>query len=143
MSYLRVLIIGLISYLGVTNYLLRSKVNSLDNDLSKAKNNIEAYQSMLNNQYEANRVLQLDISDFKHSNDSLIQELSKVQDQLKIKDKKLKEVMSMSTVLTDTIVNTIPVDRNFYVELQSNPLTTIKINRMDSVITCILPQQKL
>ena len=49
MSYLRVLIIGLISYLGVTNYLLRSKVNSLDNDLSKAKNNIEAYQSMLNN----------------------------------------------------------------------------------------------
>ena len=137
MSYLRVLIIGLISYLGVTNYLLRSKVNSLDNDLSKAKNNIEAYQSMLNNQYEANRVLQLDISDFKHSNDSLIQELSKVQDQLKIKDKKLKEVMSMSTVLTDTIVNTIPVDRNFYVELQSNPLTTIKINRMDSVITCI------
>nr|DAL12657.1 MAG TPA_asm: hypothetical protein [Caudoviricetes sp.] len=137
MSYLRVLIIGLISYLGVTNYVLRSKVNSLDNDLSKAKNNIEAYQSMLNNQYEANRVLQLDISDFKHSNDSLIQELSKVQDQLKIKDKKLKEVMSMSTVLTDTIVNTIPVDRNFYVELQSNPLTTIKINRMDSVITCI------
>lgn len=137
MSYLRVLIIGFISYLGVTNYLLRSKVNSLDNDLSKAKNNIEAYQSMLNNQYEANRVLQLDISDFKHSNDSLIQELSKVQDQLKIKDKKLKEVMSMSTVLTDTIVNTIPVDRNFYVELQSNPLTTIKINRMDSVITCI------
>jgi hypothetical protein len=137
MSYLRVLIIGLISYLGVTNYVLRSKVNSLDNDLSKAKNNIEAYQSMLNNQYEANRVLQLDISDFKHSNDSLIQELSKVQDQLKIKDKKLKEAMRVSTVLTDTIVKKIPVDRDFYAELQSNQLTTIKISRKDSILTCI------
>ena len=137
MSYLRVLIIGLITYLGVSNHILKSKVNRLDDDLSKARNNIEAYQSMLNNQYEANRVLQLDISDFKHSNDSLIQELSKVQDQLKIKDKKLKEAMRVSTVLTDTIVKKIPVDRDFYTELQSNQLTTIKISRKDSILTCI------
>jgi len=137
MNYLRVLIVAIISYLGISNYVLRNKVNKLDEELGDARNNIESYQSILSNKQNENRVLKLSIEDFKHSKDSLIQELSKTQDQLKIKNKKLKEVMSMSTVLTDTIVKTIPVDRNFNVELQSNPLTTIKINRMDSVITCI------
>lgn len=137
MNYLRVLIVAIMTYLGISNHVLRNKVNELDEELGDARNNIESYQSILSNKQNENRVLKLSIEDFKHSKDSLIQELSKTQDQLKIKNKKLKEVMSMSTVLTDTIVKTIPVDRNFYVELQSNPLTTIKINRMDSVITCI------
>lgn len=137
MNSLRVLFITIITYFGISNYILRSKINQLDKDLNNARNNVEAYQSILSKEKDENRVLKLNIEDFKHCNDSIINELSKVQDQLKIKDKKLKEVMSISTVLTDTIVKTIPVDRNFYVELQSNPLTTIKINRMDSVITCI------
>lgn len=137
MNSLRVLFIAIITYFGISNYILRSKINQLDKDLNNARNNVEAYQSILSKEKDENRVLKLNIEDFKHCNDSIINELSKVQDQLKIKDKKLKEVMSISTVLTDTIVKTIPVDRNFYVELQSNPLTTIKINRMDSVITCI------
>ena len=137
MNYLRVLIVAIMTYLGISNHVLRNKVNELDEELGDARNNIESYQSILSNKQNENRVLKLSIEDFKQSKDSLIQELSKTQDQLKIKNKKLKEVMSMSTVLTDTIVKTIPVDRNFYVELQSNPLTTIKINRMDSVITCI------
>lgn len=137
MNSLRVLFIAIITYFGISNYILRSKINQLDKDLNNARNNVEAYQSILSKEKDENRVLKLNIEDFKHCNDSIINELSKLQDQLKIKDKKLKEVMSISTVLTDTIVKTIPVDRNFYVELQSNPLTTIKINRMDSVITCI------
>lgn len=137
MSYLRVLIIAVITYFGLSNCVLRSKVNRLDEELSNARNNVEAYQSILSKEQNENRILKLSIEDFKRSNDSALKELSKTQDQLKIKDKKLKEMLSVSTVLTDTLIKTIPVDRNFSVELQSNPLTTIKINRMDSVITCI------
>lgn len=137
MNYLRVLIVAVIAYLGLINVTLRSKVNKLDEELGNARNNIESYQSILRNKQDENRVLKLSIEDFKQSKDSLITELSKTKDQLKIKDKKLKEVISVSTVLTDTLVRTIPVDRNFSVELQSNPLTTIKINRVDSVLTCI------
>ena len=113
MNYLRVLIVAIMTYLGISNHVLRNKVNKLDEELGDARNNIESYQSILSNKQNENRVLKLSIEDFKQSKDSLIQELSKTQDQLKIKNKKLKEV------------------------LQSNPLTTIKINRMDSVITCI------
>ena len=92
MNYLRVLIITIITYLGISNYVLRNKVNKLDEELGDARNNIESYQSILSNKQNENRVLKLNIEDFKHSKDSLIQELSKTQDQLKIKNKKLKEV---------------------------------------------------
>lgn len=137
MNYLRVLIVAVITYLGLSNITLRSKVNKLDEELGDAKNNLEIYQGILQGEQDENRVLKLSIEDFKQSKDSLITELSKTKDQLKIKDKKLKEVIGMSTVLTDTLIKTIPVDRDFSVELQSNPLTTIKINRADTVLTCI------
>lgn len=125
------------AYLGFSNMWLRSKVNRLDEELSDARSNIEYYQQSLNGTQDQNRVLQLTINDFKHSKDSLITELSNVQDQLKIKDKKLKEAMKVSTVLRDTIVDIVPIERDFDVTLQSNPLTTIKISRVGEQITCI------
>lgn len=137
MNIIRVLIIAGITYLGLSNYVLRSKVSKLDKELGNARNNIEAYQSIVNGKQDENRVLKLTIEDFKQSKDSLLQELSKAKDQLKIKDNKLKEAYTVSTLLTDTLVQEIPVDRDFYVELKSNPLTTIKISRVNTKITCI------
>lgn len=131
------LIVLVFAYLGFSNMWLRSKVNRLDEELSDARSNIEYYQQSLNGTQDQNRVLQLTINDFKHSKDSLITELSNVQDQLKIKDKKLKEAMKVSTVLRDTIVDIVPIERDFDVTLQSNPLTTIKISRVGEQITCI------
>ena len=69
---------------------------------------------------------------------SKIQELRKQSKELKIKDKKLKEVASVETIISDTITQEIPVDRNFTVELKPNQLTTIKIARIDSMITHVL-----
>lgn len=137
MNTIRALITIVLIYFGISNYTLRSKVNKLDNELGISKSNIEYYQNTLTNSKEENRVLQLDINDFKSSNDSLINELNKTKDQLKIKDSELKSVSRISTILTDTITDTITVDRDFYVELKSNELTTIKINRKEGQITCI------
>lgn len=131
------LIVLVFAYLGFSNMWLRSKVNRLDEELSDARSNIEYYQQSLNGTQDQNRVLQLTIEDFKFSNDSLIKELSNTQDQLKIKDKKLKEAMKVSTVLTDTIIDVVPIDRDFNIELKSNQLTTIKISRVGEQITCI------
>ena len=137
MNTIRALITIVLIYFGISNYTLRSKVNKLDNELGINKSNIEYYQNALTNSKEENRALQLDINDFKSSNDSLINELNKTKDQLKIKDSELKSVSRISTILTDTITDTITVDRDFYVELKSNELTTIKINRKEGQITCI------
>lgn len=137
MNYIRALIIGLFVYLGLSNIWLRSKVNTLDEALGSAKNNVVAYQNMLSNRRDENRVLQLTIEDFKQSNDSLIMELSKTKDQLKIKDKKLKEALKVSTVLTDTLIQKVPIDRDFSTVIQPNALTTFKITRKDTSLTCI------
>ena len=137
MNTIRALITIVLIYFGISNYTLRNKLSKLDNELGISKSNIEYYQNALTNSKEENRVLQLDINDFKSSNDSLINELNKTKDQLKIKDSELKSVSRISTILTDTITDTITVDRDFYVELKSNELTTIKINRKEGQITCI------
>ena len=47
MNYLRVLIVAIISYLGISNFVLRNKVNKLDEELGDASNYIESYQSFL------------------------------------------------------------------------------------------------
>lgn len=49
MNYLRVLIVAIMTYLGISNYVLRNKVNKLDEELGDARNNIESYQSILSN----------------------------------------------------------------------------------------------
>lgn len=116
---------------------LFKKVNVLNKELDYAKNNIEQYQSLLNKSNSENRVLMMSIDDFKTTNDSLIAEVNKTKDSLKVKDKELRLAMTNTTLIRDTIVNTITRDRDFSVELKPNALTTIKIQRKDTTITCI------
>lgn len=139
MNYIRALVLSVVAYLGMSNYVLRNKVNRLDGELMDAKNNVTQYQSMLTQSKEDNRVLQLTIDDFKHSSDSLIKELSKKQKELKIKDKQLKSVISNEMQITDTVTTVIRSKdlRYFTEELVSNPFTKYKISRIDSVLTCV------
>lgn len=138
MNYLRAIILTIFVYLGLSNLYLSNKVNKLDKELGAARNNVEQYQALANKNLNENRVLQLSVNDFKQSNDSLVQELSKKADSLNIKTKQLERAITSKTLLTDTLVRIIPSkERDFTVELKSNPLTTIKISRVDSVLTCI------
>lgn len=129
------IIIGIIIF--CSNIHLRSKVSKLDNELADAKNNIEYYQNKLSYSNEDNRVLRLKLEDFRHSNDSVIETLNQVRDSLKIKEKQLKQIASAETVIRDTIVEKIPTERDFCVELKPNALTTIKVTRTDSILECI------
>ncbi len=136
--YIKLGAVLLIAVLGFDNYRLNKKVDNLDNALARASVNLHYYESALSGMDKQNKVLQLTVDDFKHSEDSLVQELRKQSKELKIKDKKLKEVASVETIISDTITQEIPVDRNFTVELKPNQLTTIKIERIDSMITHVL-----
>lgn len=138
MNTLRVVILLIFVCLGASNLYLSNKVQRLDNELGIAINNARQYESLANQRANDNRVLQLTVEDFRQSSDSLVQELAKKADSIKIKDKKLKQAIISNTLLTDTIVRVIPSkDKDFTVELKSNPLTTIKISRVDSILTCI------
>lgn len=121
----------------LNNVRLSNKVDKLDYQLGITKNNLEQYQSLISTTANENRVLKLTIEDFRHSNDSLIQELSNKAKENKIDSKDIEQAVSVNTVIRDTIVEKISVDKDFYTELKPNSLTTIKIERKDSVLTCI------
>lgn len=138
MKWLRSLILILLLYFGLSSLYYSSKVKRLDKELSIALNNSRQYESLLNQNKNDHRVLQLTINDFKNSNDSLINVIDNQRKKLSIKDKELEKAMSVKTVLRDTITQIIPVkEKNFLVELKPNQLTTIKIQRVDSMLTCI------
>ena len=134
---LKSILIGIIALLSIVSYNLYNKVNELDKQLSNALNNVQQYQSIVSEVQDENRVLQLTIDDFNLSKDSVLQELSITKDSLNIKNKELKQAISATTLITDTIIQQIPIETNFNVELKPNQLTTIKISRVDSTVTCI------
>lgn len=139
-GYIKIGFVALAIGLGLNNIRLSKKVDSLDNALARATNNLSYYEKALSKAEDNNRVLQLTVEDFKRSEDSLIIELKKQAKELKIKEKQLKTVASIETQISDTTVQELPKANNcdFCIELKPNQLTTVKVSRVDSILTHIL-----
>lgn len=139
LNYAKIGLVAITLFLGFNNYRLINKVDRLDNELSIEKSNLKQYESLIDGKNKDNRVLQLTIDDFKETKDSLVKTIIAQTKDLKIKDKQLKEIASVETIITDTSKVIIKTkDLNFTEELKPNQLTTIKVARVDSVLTCIL-----
>lgn len=129
-----IIIIGLTAFCFYQN----KRINVLDTELGQVTNNYEYYQSLTGKLKEQNRTLQLSIADLNNANDSLLQNALEVQKKLKIKDKNLQQIQVINTQMKDTVTQIITKDINFKEELKLNPLTTIIIERKDSILTAIL-----
>lgn len=129
-----IIIIGLTAFCFYQN----KRIKVLDTELGQATNNYEYYQSLTGKLKEQNRTLQLSIADLNNTNDSLLQNALEVQKELKIKDKNLQQIQVINTQMKDTVTQIITKDVNFKEELKLNPLTTIIIERKDSILTAIL-----
>lgn len=129
-----IIIIGLTAFCFYQN----KRIKVLDIELGQVTNNYEYYQSLTGKLKEQNRTLQLSIADLNNANDSLLQNALEVQKELKIKDKNLKQIQVTNTQMKDTVTQIITKDVNFKEELKLNPLTTIIIERKDSILTAIL-----
>lgn len=130
-----IIIIGLTAFCFYQN----KKIKVLDRDLGQVTNNYEYYQSLTGKLKDQNRTLQLSIADLNNTNDSLLQTAKEAQKELKIKDKNLQQVQVINTQMKDTATTQIITKEvNFKKELKLNPLTTITIERKDSILTAIL-----
>ena len=98
------------------------------------QSNYEFYMNKSSNIEEQNKVLQLTIDDYKETNDSLITEVKTTQKKLKIKEKELQQAQLQNQIIKyDTTV--IVKDNNFTMEIKPNPLTSIIINKQDSILS--------
>lgn len=135
-SKLKILSVIFVGLLLFNNFRLANKVNKLNEQVAISMNNAEAWEDIANKSVEKSRVLQLNIEEFKHSNDSLIKLANEQQKELKIKDKQLRQVSSVETAIRDTTVKIVPIEnKDFAIELKPNQLTTINVTRKDSVLT--------
>lgn len=74
-----------VAFLLCSSAILYTRNKKLSERLEQSYNNIEAYQELLNNSQQANRVLQLSIQDLQNSNDSLLQDIQKIAKENSIK----------------------------------------------------------
>ena len=115
-------------------FIEHNKLEYANKRLDMVQNNYEFYMNKSLNIEEQNRILQLNINDYKETNDSLINEIKTTQKKLKIKEKELQQVqLQKHEIKHDTTV--IVKDNNFTLEIKPNPLTSIIINKQDSLLT--------
>ena len=102
--------------------------------LDKTQSNYEYYMNKSSNVEQENRLLQLTIDDYKETKDSLINEIKTTQKKLKIKEKELKQTqIQKQEIKHDTTV--IVKSNDFELEIKPNSLTSITINKKDSILT--------
>ncbi|QOR56641.1 lysis regulatory protein-like protein [uncultured phage cr52_1] len=137
-SYLSKLAVIIIIGLTAFCFYLSKKILVLDERLGQVTNNYEYYQSLTSRLRDDNRTLQLKVVDLNNSNDSLLLTAKEVLKELKIKDKNLLLVQVINTEMKDTITKIITKEVDFKEDLKLNPLTTITVERKDSILTAIL-----
>lgn len=115
-------------------FIQANKVKILQDTLDKATSNYEYYLSRFNDGEQQNKILQLSIEEYKETQDSLIQQIKTTQKELKIKDKELKQTqLQKQEIKHDTTV--IVKSNDFKLEINPNSLTSIIINKHDSLLT--------
>lgn len=138
-KYYKWFIAGIFILLCSTIYILSNKISKNNREIERLQNNTLAYEQMISNTQEKNRVLQLTIDDLNTSKDSIIQQLKDTQSKLKIKDKDIKTITIVKTKVKDSTQVVIPDSLlNFRKELNLNKLTKVIVNRQDSILKVIL-----
>lgn len=125
------LLVGLLVVFSINIYKQNKR---LSKSLEMAQNNIEVYQGILNGSQQANNVLKLDMSQLRNINDSLIQKIDSVREQLKLKPKVIKTTATQTQTIYVTaskgvrgqdIIKTIQRDTVYKDTIQINPLTKV------------------
>ena len=133
----KVIAVIIISVLAAIIFLQKGTIERKDAEITRQANNIAYYQEQCSTEKQNNRILQLTIDELNYSKDSILQEINKVREELKIKDKSLKRALTVQTHITDTIRDTVTLACNFTKELKPNLQTTITVIREDSCLTVI------
>ena len=138
----KVVAVSFIMLLAAISFYMHNQLEYKDKQINALQNNIEFYQSISENEHNRNIVLQMTVDELNQSKDSLLQQITKIQKQLDIKNKNLISTNVINTQIKDSIKTIIkPIDRDFIKELNLNQLTTIIVSRIDSTLSVKLDLQ--
>ena len=128
-----VVLLCLTAYLYKQNNKLTTKVNN-------ANSNIVAYQGILSQRTDSNRVLKLAISDLSQQNDKLLQRYDSVRAAHKIDADNITTGSVQSTKIDTVFTNKVSVDTisgkcNFKQVITPNKLTSITVELINDSLT--------
>lgn len=105
-KYIKIVIATLIVSLSIGSYILYTKNQSLNEELSTSISNQKAFIAENFSLKEENRVFKFTVEQLNYYNDSILQKMNDVRKELKIKDKDLKQMQYLLSEATkkDTIV---------------------------------------
>ena len=133
-SNFNVIAVVIIMMLTAFLFIYRNKLEYVNNRLDAVQSNFEYYMNKSSNVEEQNKTLQFTLNDYKETNDSLITEIKATQKKLKIKEKELKQTqMQKQEIKHDTTF--IVKSNDFELVIKPNSLTSIIINKQDSLLT--------
>ena len=133
-SNFNVIAVVIIMMLTAFLFIQNNKLKDVNNRLDAVQNNYEYYMNKSSNVEQQNKVLQLIIDDYKETKDSLITEIKTTQKKLEIKDKELRQAQLLKQQIKhDTTV--VVKSNDFKLEIKPNNLTSIIINKKDSLLT--------
>lgn len=133
-SNFNVIAVVIIMMLTAFLFIYRNKLEYANNRLDAVQSNYEYYMNKSSNVEEQNKTLQFTLNDYKETNDSLITEIKATQKKLKIKEKELKQTqMQKQEIKHDTTF--IVKSNDFELVIKPNSLTSIIINKQDSLLT--------
>ena len=133
-SNFNVIAVVIIMMLTAFLFIQNNKLKYVNNRLDAVQNNYEYYMNKSSNVEQQNKVLQLIIDDYKETKDSLVTEIKTTQKKLKIKEKELKQTqMQKQEIKHDTTL--IVKSNDFELVIKPNSLTSIIINKQDSLLT--------
>lgn len=133
-SNFNVIAVVIIMMLTAFLFIYRNKLEYANNRLDAVQSNYEYYMNKSSNAEEQNKTLQFTLNDYKETNDSLITEIKTTQKKLKIKEKELKQTqMQKQEIKHDTTL--IVKSNDFELVIKPNSLTSIIINKQDSLLT--------
>lgn len=133
-SNFNVIAVVIIMMLTAFLFIYHNKLEYANNRLDAVQSNYEYYMNKSSNVEEQNKTLQFTLNDYKETNDSLITEIKATQKKLKIKEKELKQTqMQKQEIKHDTTF--IVKSNDFELVIKPNSLTSIIINKKDSLLT--------
>ena len=133
-SNFNVIAVVIIMMLTAFLFIQNNKLKYVNNRLDAVQNNYEYYMNKSSNVEQQNKVLQLIIEDYKETKDSLVTEIKTTQKKLEIKDKELRQAQLLKQQIKhDTTV--VVKSNDFKLEIKPNNLTSIIINKKDSLLT--------
>ena len=129
-----IIAVTIIMILAAFLFIQHGKLKYANQKLDAARSNYEYYMNKMSGIEDQNRMLQFTLDEYKETKDSLITEIKTTQKKLKIKEKELQQTqLQKQEIKHDTTV--VVKSNDFELEIKPNSLTSIIINKKDSLLT--------